>query len=76
MEWVVVSYPRVRDVFVDGRRTGQTNVLLIVREGTQVFDLGTPRDYRPSRRKMAVTKTSEPKPMIITFIPTGSSGNG
>jgi len=67
MEWVMVTYPRVRDVFIDGRRSGQTNRLLIVGEGTHMFDLGTPPDYRPTKRTVTVTDTSPAAPMIIDF---------
>ena len=38
MEWVMVTYPLVRDVFIDGRRSGQTNTLLVVAEGSHLFD--------------------------------------
>lgn len=67
MEWVIVNYPRVRDVFVDRRRSGPTNQILIVREGTQTFDLGTPVDYRPARRTVTVTGTSAADPEMIEF---------
>ncbi|MGH8587639.1 MAG: hypothetical protein ACREWE_16140 [Gammaproteobacteria bacterium] len=69
MEWVIVKYPRMRDVFIDGRRSGPANLMLIVREGTQTFDLGTPIDYRPSRRTVAVTGTSAADPAMIEFEP-------
>lgn len=67
MEWVKVGYPRVRDVFVNGRRWGETNRVLIVREGTQVFHLGEPADYRPERRRVKVTHTSAAAPLPIDF---------
>ncbi|MGH8593081.1 MAG: hypothetical protein ACREX9_12905 [Gammaproteobacteria bacterium] len=69
MEWVIVNYPRVRDVFVDGRRSGPTNLLLIVREGTQTVHLGTPVDYQPARRTLTVTGTSAADPEMIKFEP-------
>jgi hypothetical protein len=67
MEWVIVWYPRERDVFIDGQRSGRTNQMLIVREGTQTFDLGVPIDYRPQRRRMAVTGTTAATPKQIKF---------
>jgi hypothetical protein len=70
MEWVMVRYPRVRDVFVGGRRWGETNRLLIVREGTQEFHLGDPVDYAPPKRRVKVTRTSAAAPMRIDFEPT------
>jgi hypothetical protein len=69
MEWVVVSYPRVRDVFIDGRRSGQTNELLAAREGEQEFDLGEPVDYRPRRQIVVVTGTTAGTPERIRFEP-------
>ena len=68
-EFVVVSYPRVRDVFIDGRRSGQTNQLLVVGEGEQEFDLGSPVDYRPRRRVVVVTGTTDNSPQRIRFTP-------
>jgi hypothetical protein len=67
MECVIVTYPRTRDVFIDGRRTGQTNQLLRVREGKQRFHLGTPVDYSPQSRTATVTGTSAAKPMLVEF---------
>lgn len=67
MEWVIVRYPRIRDVFIDGRRSGPTNHLLIVREGTQTFHLGLPVDYRPQRQTVVVTGTSAANPQLIDF---------
>jgi hypothetical protein len=69
MEWVVVKYPRVRDVFIDGRRSGQTEQLLAVAEGTHRFDLGSPPDYVPDRRIETVTGTSDGAPLTIDFTP-------
>ncbi|MGH8472316.1 MAG: hypothetical protein ACREVJ_07680 [Gammaproteobacteria bacterium] len=69
MEWVIVKYPRVRDVFIDGRRSGPANRMLIVREGKQTFHLGTPIDYRPPRRSVTVTGTSAADPAMVEFEP-------
>lgn len=69
MEWVFVSYPRVRDVYVDGRLSGRTDELLATREGEQDFDLGDPRDYRPRRCTVVVTGTTSSTPMRIAFAP-------
>lgn len=69
MEWVIVKYPRVRDVFIDGRRSGPANRILIVREGTQTFDLGKPLDYRPSRQTVTVTGSSAADPAMVEFKP-------
>lgn len=73
MEWVKVVYPRTRDVFVDGRRSGQTNVVLIVARGTHRFGLGTPADYKPAKRDVKVAGTSALAPLEIEFTPTGAA---
>jgi hypothetical protein len=69
MEWVMVTYPRVRDVFVDGRRSGRTNRLLVVGRGTHEFHLGEPVDYAPRRRTLAVAGTSAGVPLDVDFRP-------
>ncbi len=72
MTWerAIVVYPRVRDVFIDGHRVGQTNELLRVRRGQQDFDLGMPADYRPSTQRVSIANTSAIRPAIIVFEPT------
>jgi hypothetical protein len=69
MEWITVSYPRVRDVFIDGRRSGETNRTLVVAEGTHRFDLGVPPDYSPDKRIETVTGTSDGAPLNLDFSP-------
>jgi len=68
-EYVIVTYPRVRDVFIDGERSGQTNQPLVVREGEQEFHLGKPVDYRPRRHVVVVTGTTSGSPLPIPFAP-------
>lgn len=67
MQWVIVNYARTRDVFVDGRRSGQTNRLLIVGDGTHEFHLNVPVDYKPRKRIVTVTGTSAASPTEIEF---------
>lgn len=67
MEWIKVLYPQKRDVFVDGRRSGETGVKLIVARGRHRFDLGAPHDYSPGHRDVSVTGTSPLSPMLIEF---------
>jgi len=73
LEWVKVKYLRTRDVFVDGRRSGETNLVLIVSRGTHRFELGTPPDYAPRKRDVQVTGTSALAPLEIDFAPTGAA---
>ena len=68
MEWVKVSYPEIRRVFVEGQDLGATNeVLPLGEDGTYNFDLGTPVDYEPARIQRAVSGTSEQAPLEIRF---------
>jgi hypothetical protein len=69
VEWVKIVYPRLRDVFVDERRSGRTNVVLLVAKGTHRFHLGVPQDYAPARRDVKVTGTSPLAPREIEFDP-------
>ena len=44
-EFVIVKYPRSRTVFVDEKRAGFTNTILVLEKGHHVFDLGKPVSY-------------------------------
>lgn len=69
IQWMIVQYPRVRDVFIDGMRAGETNKILLVSEGTQTVHLGQPVDYAPKKRRVLVTDTSEDHPKEVSFSP-------
>jgi hypothetical protein len=72
MEYVVVSYPTVRDVYIDGQITGITNNTLRVERGHHTFDLGYPQDYQPASIKKSVRNTTIIKTMHIEdFQPLG-----
>jgi len=69
VEYVIVRYPILRDVIIDGRRAGRTNEPLRTPTGRHTFHLGDPVDYRPAQRTVDVTGTAAEDPMIITFTP-------
>lgn len=69
IQWLIVHYPRLRDVFIDGLRAGQTNEVMPVREGTQDVHLGKPVDYSPKKRRVTVTDTAEDDPKEVSFAP-------
>lgn len=74
MEYVVVTYPKVRDVLIDGQVAGQTNDPnpLRVERGHHTFDLGDPEDYLPKSVEKNVRGTTSIKPLIIDdFHPKG-----
>lgn len=73
MEYVVVSYAKRRDVFIDGQRAGKTGDTLMVETGTHFFDLGAPQDYVPAQVAMAVEDTTSVGPTLIEdFHPAAS----
>jgi hypothetical protein len=67
VEWVKVAFPNTRDVFIDGRRSGETNRVIAVAAGTHEFHLGAPVDYSPDKQKLAVKNTSIGNPLQIDF---------
>jgi len=67
MENVIVSFPTSRDVYVDGERNGRTGDSIRVDAGTHRFDLGSPQDYEPEYREVAVSDTTVLDPMEIVF---------
>ncbi|HUF19536.1 MAG TPA: PEGA domain-containing protein [Burkholderiales bacterium] len=67
MEYVIVSFPTNRFVYIDGEKGGITNDVLRVEAGTHDFDLGNLRNYKPGSREVAVTGTTVLKPLKIAF---------
>jgi hypothetical protein len=70
-EFVIVTFPGRRQVYVDGNPTGSgfTNDVIQVQTGTHTFDLGAPRNYKPPSKTVRVTGTLAAQPMIIAFQP-------
>ena len=67
MEFVLVNYPEKRKVFIDGEDAGSTNAILWVDEGTRLFALGEPVDYKPESVERQVAGTTALNPMEVTF---------
>jgi hypothetical protein len=68
-ETVLVLYPGVREVFVDGTQNGTTNQPMAVETGTHTFDLGKPVDYAPPNITEQVSGTVPLDPRILRFDP-------
>jgi predicted amino acid dehydrogenase len=68
-EFVKVTFPDRRQVYVDGNPNGFTNEPTQVQTGTHTFDQGAPRNYKPSSQTVRVKGTLAPRPMIIAFQP-------
>jgi hypothetical protein len=67
MEYVKVTFPTDRLVYVDGEENGNTNEVLKVEAGTHVFELGNLANYRPASRKVTVEDTTVLEPLEIAF---------
>ncbi len=58
MEYVIVTYPTNRFVYVDGEKGGITNDVRRVSEGTHEFVLGNLKNYEPASREVEVEGTT------------------
>jgi len=67
MEYVIVSFPTDRLVYIDGEPNGRTNEMLRVDAGTHVFELGNLDNFQPAQRKLLVQDTSVLEPLEVAF---------
>ena len=67
MEYVKVTFPTRRRVYIDEEENGFTNKLLRIDAGTHVFGLGAPANYQPRSRKVTVRDTTAGRPMQVRF---------
>ena len=67
MEYVKVTFPTRRRVYIDEEANGYTNRVLRVDAGTHLFDLGGGDNYLPRSRKVTVKDTSPEKPKRVAF---------
>jgi hypothetical protein len=67
MEFVKVTFPTSRLVYIDGEENGNTNEVLRVAAGTHLFELGNLANYRPASRKVTVQDTTVLEPLEIAF---------
>lgn len=67
MEYVIVSFPTDRLVYIDGEESGFTNEVLRVDRGTHLFELGHLQNYRPRQRTVTVADTSVLEPLEVKF---------
>jgi hypothetical protein len=67
IEFVKVTFPTDRFVYIDDEQNGKTNDVLRVDAGTHIFDLGNLKNYRPAQRKVVVQDTTVLEPMVIAF---------
>jgi len=67
MEYILVSFPTDRFVYIDGEKGGKTNEVLRVEAGTHEFDLGSLKNYDPDLQEVVVEETTVLQPMQIVF---------
>jgi hypothetical protein len=67
MEYVKVTFPTRRRVYIDDEPNGYTNEVLRIDAGTHVFELGKRANYRPGSRTATVKDTTVLEPMEIAF---------
>ena len=67
MEYVKVTFPTRRRVYIDEEENGYTNEVLRVEAGTHMFALGNRANFRPASRKVAVQDTTVLEPLEIPF---------
>jgi hypothetical protein len=73
MEYVKVTFPTRRRVYIDDEPNGYTNEVLRVDAGTHVFELGKRANYRPSSHTVTVKDTTVLEPMEVAFSRKGKA---
>ncbi len=68
-EFVVVTFPARRSVFMDNQPMGHTGDRLTIQTGFHEFDLGSPADYTPATQNVNVVNTTAANPMVVPFAP-------
>ncbi len=67
MEFVKVTFPTSRYVYVDGVQGGRTNTVLRIEAGTHAFDLGNLANYAPESQELVVEGTTVFEPLTVAF---------
>jgi len=73
MQKVIVRFPEDRTVFSSKVPVGNTNLPLVVEDGTHVFTLSDPVDYQPTAQEIVVTDTTATRPKVVTFVRVGET---
>ena len=68
MEYVKVTFPTKRLVYIDGEENGYTNEVLRIEAGTHLLELGNLANYRPASRKVTVADTTVLEPLEVAFL--------
>lgn len=71
MEYVRVTYPTDRLVYIDGEKSGRTNEVLRIDAGTHIFDFGNLANYEPASQEVEVEGTTVLVPLVVAFTRKG-----
>lgn len=66
-QWIVVTFPEVRDVLVDDTVSGTTNKLMMVQLGAHTITLGGLQNYNSPPMPVSLFNTSMQAPMVLDF---------
>lgn len=69
MEFLLVEYPRRRQVMIGGESVGYTNEVIELEGGPYTVKLSSPDNYAPTSRRVTLANTSELDPKVIRFDP-------
>src|SRR5262249_6628146 len=72
LQFIRVTFPGARTVFVDGGANGRTGRTLRVEEGPHSVSLGKPVNYSPSEQAINPFGTSLENPEVVPFSSLGS----
>ena len=67
MEYVKVTFPTNRLVYINGEKGGYTNDVLRLAAGTHEFTLGQLKNYEPESQEIEVDGTTVLEPLEIVF---------
>jgi hypothetical protein len=67
MEYLIVRFPGMREVRVDGVPHGRTNIVMQFEGGIHVVTLGPPWNFAPLEQKVLLYNTAALDPYRIEF---------
>ena len=68
VQYVKVTFPSYRKVWIDGSPVGFTNDILEVEAGLRCISLGpNSKNYVPDRYQVNVNGTAESEPLVMIF---------
>lgn len=69
MEYLMVQYPRQRNVLIKGQVVGATNEIIELEGGVYSVALSPPTNYTPPAQTVVLANTSALDPKTVAFEP-------